>query len=383
MKRTIQKYYLFQFLANMGFFNPVIVLFWQQNGLSMTQIMLLQSFYGIAVSILELPTGAFADYFGKKKSLLVGALFWAGGCFWYGTSNTFWQFFVGEFLIGLGSAFFSGADRAYLHQVLRDEGEEGTFKKAEGRARGFIQVAQGVGSIIGGFIATISLGLTIVTTGLTNLINVGIIMTFPSVKKTKDHSLSYFQIIKESLILTYQHKELLWLTLFFSTFYALVWPMQFYAQVYLTLIKLPLYQFGIAYFAINLIAAFFLSYTHEVEKKAKGYIYLIFTITIVISFIIVAYFQSIYLLPVWALFAIANFMNQTIISSRVLAIVPHHKASTILSFQSLMRRLIYSAILPVLGYVSDTFSFKHTFLLYAGLAFILLSTLLVLKKRFE
>lgn len=383
MQQTIHKYYLFQFLANMAFFTPVIVLFWQQNGLSMTQIMLLQSIYAVGVSILELPTGAFADYFGKKKSLLLGALFWVVGCLWYGSSNSFWQFALGELLVGTGSAFFSGADRAYLHQVLSQEGQESAFKKVEGRARGLIQTAQGVGSILGGLFATISLGLTIIVTGLVNIISFIIIATFPSTKENKKNSLGYVQIIKESITLVYQNKELLWLTLFFATFYALVWPMQFYAQVYLKAIHLPIYQFGIAYFLFNIIAALFLQFTHDVERIVKKYIYALLTFLIVIALILNGFFQSIFLIPIWSIFIIANFINQTIISSRVLALVPHQKAATILSFQSLIRRIIYAAIIPFLGYISDIFTLKNTLLLYAGFTCIILSTLLILKRKFE
>ncbi len=383
MQKAVNKYYLFQFLGSMAFFTPVIVLFWQQNGLSMTQIMLLQSTYAIGVSILELPTGAFADYFGKKNSLLLGSLFWIIGMLWYGNSHIFWQFAIGELLAGTGSAFFSGADRAYLHQVLSGAGQESTFKKVEGKARGIIQIAQGVGSILGGFLASVSLGFTLIATGIINMFNFGVIASFPTIKKNKGNSLSYVQIIKESIALIYYHKELLWLTLFFAFFYALVWPMQFYAQVYLKAIGLPVYQFGIAYFLFNIIAAFCLSFTHEVEEITKHYVYLTFTIAIVASLVLTGFFQTIFLIPIWSVFIIANFMNQTIISSRVLSLVPPQKASTILSFQSLIRRVIYAAIIPLLGYISDTHSLKSTLLLYAGFAFIILSTLLFFKKKFE
>lgn len=367
----------------MAFFSPIIVLFWQQNGLSMTQIMLLQSVYAIGVSILELPTGAFADYFGKKRSLLLGALFWVVGCFWYGSSHTFWQFVLGELLVGVGSAFFSGADRAYLHQVLAQEGQENTFKKVEGKARGIIQIAQGIGSIIGGFLASISLGFTIIATGVVNIISFGTIVSFPPIKEQKQSSIGYVQIIKESIVLIYHHKELLWLTLFFAVFYALVWPLQFYAQVYLKVINLPVYQFGIAYFLFNLIAAFFLQFTHEVEMKVKKYVYTLLTISIVLALILCGLFQTIFLIPVWSVFIIANFMNQTIISSRVLAIIPHQKAATVLSFQSLVRRIIYAAIIPFLGYLSDMYTLKSTLLIYAGFTLIILTVLLVLKRKFE
>ncbi len=383
MQKVIQKYFLFQLLSSMAFFSPIVVLFWQENGLSMTQIMLLQSIYAIGVAILELPTGAFADYFGKKKSLLLGALFWVTGCFWYGTSHTFWQFVGGELLLGIGSAFFSGADRAYLHQVLTDFGKEDQFKKIEGKARGVMQLGQGIGSIVGGFIANISLNVAVFASGFANIINFWVIFSFPNTKKEERHSSGYSQIIKESLILVYQHKELLWLTLFFASFYALVWPLQFYAQLYFKQVNLPLYQYGIAYFLFSSIAAFFLQFTHFVELKCKNNIYLVLSITIVIFLIIVSLFQSIILVPLWTVYIITNFMNQTFISGRVLEIVPPQKAATILSFQSLMRRLICSAILPVLGYLSDLYSFKTTLLLYAGFAFILLTTLIVIKKKFR
>jgi hypothetical protein len=35
---------------------PIMVLFWQQNGLSLTDIMILQSIFAIFVVILEIPT---------------------------------------------------------------------------------------------------------------------------------------------------------------------------------------------------------------------------------------------------------------------------------------------------------------------------------------
>src|SRR3989338_262907 len=134
IKENIRKYYLFQFFNSLAFFSPVIVLFWQANGLNMTQIMLLQSIYSIGVVLLELPTGAFADYFGKRKSLILGALFWTLGTFWYGLSHEFWQFVIGELTAGIGAAFISGADRSYIHQLLKAGNQESNFRKVEGKA---------------------------------------------------------------------------------------------------------------------------------------------------------------------------------------------------------------------------------------------------------
>ena len=75
VRTNIRRYYLYQFFMSLDFWAPVLVLFWRARGLDLTQIMLLQSIYALGVIILELPTGVLADYFGNKRSLVSGGLF--------------------------------------------------------------------------------------------------------------------------------------------------------------------------------------------------------------------------------------------------------------------------------------------------------------------
>jgi hypothetical protein len=56
IKNNIWKLYLYKILSGMLFSVPIMVLFWQQNGLSLTDIMILQSIFAIFVVILEIPT---------------------------------------------------------------------------------------------------------------------------------------------------------------------------------------------------------------------------------------------------------------------------------------------------------------------------------------
>lgn len=51
--RDIQKFYFLSIFRGLAFFIPVAVLFWQENGLSMTEVMILQSLFSIAVVALE------------------------------------------------------------------------------------------------------------------------------------------------------------------------------------------------------------------------------------------------------------------------------------------------------------------------------------------
>lgn len=365
------------------FFGPVIVLFWQSKGLSMTQIFLLQSIYSIGVSILELPTGAFADYFGKKKSLILGALFFTVGCFWYGLSSSFWQFVIGELTCGVGGAFISGADRAFIHQALREEGNEDNFRRVEGKARGIIQIAQAVGNIGGSIIGSFSLGLTLIASGFSGLIAFFVSLTFNKarVEKTNLPKLSYPQIIKESFLLIKNNRSLLWLTLFFTIFNGLVWLNIWFAQPYLKMMHIPIIYFGTIFACFSIICALGTTMTHWYEKIFREKAFLVFGIISVGIMLTVSLFPNIYVFFTWSLLNTFIFMNQTIVSDKVLKIIPHNKAATVFSFHGLSRRTVYAVFAPVLGLVADRFGIRMATQTLAVTLFVLLAVLFIYKKQ--
>ena len=49
---------------------PIIVLFFQDNGLNLQQIMTLQACYSLSLSFMEIPSGYAADILGRKKTLI-------------------------------------------------------------------------------------------------------------------------------------------------------------------------------------------------------------------------------------------------------------------------------------------------------------------------
>ena len=74
LEKNIWKYKIINFFHSMLFFIPILVLFFQDRGLSMTQILLIKSIYSIFVVLMEVPTGVWADKFGHKKSINLSLL---------------------------------------------------------------------------------------------------------------------------------------------------------------------------------------------------------------------------------------------------------------------------------------------------------------------
>lgn len=352
---NIRKYYLFQFLDSLAFFAPVMVLFWQKYGLNMAQIMTLQSIYAIGALILELPTGAFADRFGKKLSLSCGAGFFSLGLFIYGLSTNFWQFIIGELTCATGTAFISGADRAFLHETLAFSGRQNEYKKTEGRARGLVQISQAVSSILGSLIGAISLGLTLTTSAVATFFGFITSLTFVKTNERykREENTAYISIIRDSLKTVRINNQVLWITVFYAIFCGLVWQMIWYFQPYLKLIGVPIVYFGVIFAAVGLISAVCVSLTSSLEKVLGKYIYPVMTVMIVIPMFVIGNYPGFFVLPLWFVFTALVVVNQTITSGNVLKIISRNQSATILSFQNLLRRLVYAISGPFLGMVAD------------------------------
>ncbi len=379
LKSNITKYYLFQAFNSLAFFSPVIVIFWQSKGLDMTQILTLQSIYAIGALLLELPTGGFADQYGKKISLVFGAFFLSAALIWYGLSSNFWQFVVGELTAALGMAFISGADRAFIHGTLKSLGREKDFNKTEGNVRGLNQIFQSMGNIVGGFIGSISLGFTLIASGFSSFIAllVGLSFSKTKVELPREEKTNYLQTIKESIGIVKSNRRVLWLTFFFAIINSLVFANTWFSQPYFQMLKIPIEYFGIIFAAFSLIAAYFSTLTFKIDNLLKDKTFLTIGILAVASTFLLGIFPSIFTAPLFSFFTILFVMNQTLIGAKTLAIVPGERAATILSSQNLLRRLLYATVIPFLGMISDNFGIRIAILSNALLLLTLLSVLFI------
>ncbi|MGL4227676.1 MAG: MFS transporter, partial [Tannerellaceae bacterium] len=74
MKQNILALYAIKLSKWFSLVMPVIVLFYEKNGLTLQNIFMLKSVYSIAAVALEIPSGYLADVWGKKKCLLTGSI---------------------------------------------------------------------------------------------------------------------------------------------------------------------------------------------------------------------------------------------------------------------------------------------------------------------
>ncbi len=118
----LARFSLYGFLKNQRYFEPFIILFFLEKGLSFTQIGLLVGFRELCINVMEIPSGAFADLHGRRRCMILSFLSYMGSFLLFGLSGQYWQMFAAMFLFAVGEAFRTGTHKAMIFTWLRLRG---------------------------------------------------------------------------------------------------------------------------------------------------------------------------------------------------------------------------------------------------------------------
>lgn len=129
----------FTVLKGMSFFHmflvimPIFVPLMEQRGLDMTQIMLLQSVFGVMMLVFEVPSGYLADQWGRKQVLLLGYGLCGSGFTILLFADSFFWLVVFEACLGIGVSMRSGADIALMYESEQQLAEQGIPRARAGQ----------------------------------------------------------------------------------------------------------------------------------------------------------------------------------------------------------------------------------------------------------
>lgn len=145
MKKYIPKTFLENF--GLGLTIAYSVIWPLKMGLSLTQVAIIQSCMFVTSILFEVPTGIWADNFGKKYSLILGLFFNVLGFIAISLGHSFLIFLFGGILVGISRSFSSGAEEAYINEVFSEDTEK-KYKKNYSNMAITDEIAIFFGSII-------------------------------------------------------------------------------------------------------------------------------------------------------------------------------------------------------------------------------------------
>ncbi len=375
-RSNLWKMYLFVFLSQFHFIAGVLVPFYLEWGkISFTQIMILQSFFVASIFLLEVPTGAIADRFGRKVSLIIAALLTGVAALIYSSYPHFYIFILGEFLWAAGSAFLSGAEEAIIYDSLKKVKEEKKSKAIFGKVSNWGMAALMISAPLGSIIAS-RFGLRYTMMLIAIPMFMAAIMAFwmkePQIKhrKKKDYwsnlvsGMKYFKEHKILKILAFDSISIASLTFF------IIWTY----QVLLKQLNVSLAYFGFVLVGITLVQIVVTNQFSRLEKifgsKKK---YLLWSALITgIGFVLLGinHYISIAIFLVLLISAF-GLTRKTLFQSYFNKYIESHHRATVLSTISMVSRLVMAILYLIVGLLVD-WSLNYA-LIIIGVAIILLA----------
>ena len=375
LEGNINKMYLLKAVKWFMIVMPILVLFFEKHGLSLTQIMILQATYSFTVAILEIPSGFIADIYGRRLSLFYGSILTFIGYLIFSFFSGFNEFFIAEILLGIGGSLISGADSALIYDTLLQLNKDEDYTKVEGKNYGIGNISEGIAGVIGGFLAITSLDLPVYIQ--TFVLFFSIPISYSLVEPESSYKLaksikSIWLVVKETF---FEKNKLKWYIIYSSSMGIGTLSIAWFVQPFLIEIETPLFYYGIIWAGLNIITGI-TSYYSYLFKHKDLLIYI--SLIMVISFILLGYNISIYGL----IFIVFIYLIRGIITPTLRNLININSSSerraTVLSLRSFIIRISFAMIAPILGYITDYSDISFVF--YSLAMIVGLSSILAVYK---
>lgn len=374
----IGRFSLYGFLKNQRYFEPFIILFFLQQGLSFTQIGILIGFRELFINLIEIPSGAIADLFGRRRSMILSFIFYIISFTVFGFSSDYWHFFIAMLFFAVGEAFRTGTHKAMIFTWLRLQGRLNEKTKVYGYTRSWSKI----GSIVSTILAVIFVLVTdsyayvfffAIVPYLMGLIN---FLSYPA--ELEGHPEKHVSVKRvllhlwgclRSAVANVNLRRLIIESISFEGVYKAV---DTYLQPILKNIALMLPVFilwgeaqrssiivGVVYIVIYFASAFASRNSHRLvnftgSEEAGSRLLWVFNALIYIALIPLLYFELYYIaIACFVLLALLQNIWYPILLSRFDAFATEEKGATVLSIESQAKSLSTMVFAPLIGIFVD------------------------------
>ncbi|HRW63039.1 MAG TPA: MFS transporter [Bacteroidales bacterium] len=402
-KKDVQyyKFCFYGFLKNLRFFEPFFILFLLEKNLSFLQIGTLYAIREIAVNILEIPSGIFADAFGRRRSLVFSFIFYIASFIIFFFSELYVFFILSMICYAMGDAFRTGTHKAMIFDYLKLNHWKDQRAHYYGHTRSWSQTGTAISSLMAGFIVFFegNYQSVFLYSTIPYILDMLLILSYPKILDGANKKTGIKQIKKEMVTISKEfitsfkniyvlrainnlsvhsgfHKSIKdYLQPVLEIFAISVPVMMAYSQKQKTAVII-----GILFFMIYLLTAYGSRKAGKIKDKLKS-IELAINLTMYAGFILaivsgIFYHFSFYLVS--AIFFVVIYIVENIRNPIGVAYVSElykdEILATALSANSQAKSLYAAIIAPVLGFLADKFDI--------GIALCLIGLVLILTSFF-
>ncbi|TDE68481.1 MFS transporter [Streptococcus sp. KCJ4932] len=387
IKRNTLVFLLSNFLVSVAYSLPhsILTVILLAKGLSLSQILIIQSAYSIAIVLFEFPSGLLADNYSRKNLYSLSKLFLIIMFLIVLFSNQFYLIFAAWFCYGIAAALDSGTLDAYIINQLKLAHREVELRKFLALSNRLEIVGLLLGSSLGGILYHF-IGINIYVLGTVFLVVSTLISFFFFKETTKSDSLqaSHVMVLKKQI--TDSFKELrkqprLSLILIFDFLTQIFFQTHFQLWQSFFLSKgIDSQYFPFFYIIFQVITLFSYSINIDGVKKYAG----VLKFSPLIVFLPLTFFlgKIEVFLTAYFIFVFVFYVIEFILNYQFNKMVSVENISSLISFKSTVSRIGSVLLLCILSFMVKQMSVSAVMAINFMLSLVLLAVLsvIIMKK---
>lgn len=338
---------------------PIVIPFYKDNHLSLTEIMVLKSVYSIVIVALEIPSGYVADVLGRKRTLIAGSILGAIGFFIYSFSHSYVGFLFAEIVLASGQSFISGADSAMLYDTLVSGNRQKEYTRYEGINASVGNFSEAFAGLAGGAVALISLRFPFYIQALVAFTAVPASLTLVEPKTSIWHKKAQgfrdILAILDKIIL--KEKDLRLNLLFSSIIGAATLLMAWFAQPMFEKMLLPLALYGLVWTGLNLITGGSSIAAYRIERKLGDLATLKIVAAAIPALMIIAGFvPNVAIIPLLVVFYFLRGIATPVLKDYINRQTGSEVRATVMSLRDMTIRVFFALFAPLAGWLTDHYN---------------------------
>jgi len=350
--------------------SAIWVLYLAFRGMSLIEIGILESIYHITGLILEIPSGAIADLYGRKFSVVAGRVVNLISCILMITANSFLEFAISFILSSAAMNLNSGAAEALIYDSLKESGEEGKYKKIWGQTAFIMSISQGIAILLGGILADVKFLYAYVFGAIVQIIALMVSLNFTEPTVNRKHNIGNLKKQKENIFVNQLkisidilkcRKIVLYIIMFSALLGSLQTTVFFYSQKFFSDMGYTKTIIAVICFIGSIVEAYSSKYAYKIEKRLNIREILISLSALNVIALVGLAFVAEFSIGFYLLTNLTGGLAFTILSDYINGRIPSESRATILSFESLWFSIFMIGVFPLFGFIAEKIGLKLTF----------------------
>lgn len=383
IKKQLRKFSLYGLFKNLKFFDPFLWVYLVSNGLDITYIGILVAIRELIIYVFEIPSGVFADKFGKKNELVLCFIFYIVSFILFFIGGYFIVFVLAFIAYGFGEAFRSGTHKAMIMEFLDYHELKEDKSKIYGLTRSYSMIGSTMSSLLSvAFVIWLpDLRLLFLFSIVPYVIDLFLILSYPEyLNLEKDINVTmkdFFKGITVVIFYTLKRKKMRRTLIDSAMYNAIFKSIKDFIQPIIISFMVGIIIFthldqdgnskvilGLIYAGIFIISAITSKNSHKVQGYgSKNKILYFIWLLSAILFLVLGYFVHIWYVVIFMFILIYVLQNirKPLMVQKIGDCTDKDKRASVLSVESQITSLFIIVLAPTLAFVYDHFGPAYIF----------------------